>query len=75
MANIIYTPRPYMPGLATVDLLSRACMAIYDFALELREAYVAERKARKLAKATRHLDDHLLRDIGLDRSTSRGHDG
>lgn len=70
MAYMIYTPRPYMPGQAVVGLLSRACMTVYDFALELGEAYVAERKARRLAKATRHLDERLLRDIGLDRSTS-----
>lgn len=70
MANMIYTARPYMPGQAAVDLLGRAFMAAYDFALDLRDAYVAERKAQKLAQATRHLDRRLLRDIGLEHGAS-----
>lgn len=70
MANMIYTARPYMPGQAVVDLAARACMAAYDFAIELRDAYVAERKAQKLAHATRHLDRRLLRDIGLEHGAS-----
>lgn len=70
MANMIYTARPYMPGQAVVDLAARAWMAAYDFAIELRDAYVAERKAQKLAQATRHLDRRLLRDIGLEHGAS-----
>jgi hypothetical protein len=30
----------------------------------------AERKAQRLARATRHLDSRLLRDIGLDQGAS-----
>ncbi|MEO3428047.1 hypothetical protein AAFN88_04270 [Pelagibius sp. CAU 1746] len=70
MANMIYTARPYMPGQAVVGLLGRALMAAYDFALDLRDAYVAERKAQKLIQATRHLDSRLLRDIGLEHGAS-----
>lgn len=70
MANVIYTARPYMPGQAVVDLLARACVAAYDLVLDLRDAYIAERQAQKLAQATRHLDGRLLRDIGLDHSAS-----
>jgi hypothetical protein len=70
MANMIYTARPYMPGQAVVDLVARACVATYDFAVELHDAYVAERKAQKLAQATRHLDRRLLRDIGLEHGAS-----
>lgn len=70
MANMIYTARPYMPGQAVVGLAGRALMAAYDFALELRDAYVAERKAQKLVQATRHLDSRLLRDIGLEHGAS-----
>lgn len=66
MANMIYTARPYMPGQAVVDLLGRAFVGAYDFVLELRDSYLDERKAQRLAQATRHLDRHLLRDIGLD---------
>ncbi|WP_193366993.1 hypothetical protein [Pelagibius marinus] len=70
MANMIYTARPYMPGQAVVDLAGRAFIAAYDFVLDLRDAYVAERKAQKLAQATRHLDRRLLRDIGLEHGAS-----
>lgn len=70
MANMIYTARPYMPGQAVVDLLARACLAAYDFVLDLHDTYVEERKAQKLAQATRHLDSRLLRDIGLDQGAS-----
>ena len=70
MANMIYTARPYMPGQAVVGLLGRAFMAGYDLALDLRDAYAEERKAQKLAQATRHLDRRLLRDIGLEHGAS-----
>lgn len=70
MANVIFTARPYMPGQVIGDLLGRFVMATYDLVVELRDAYVAERKAQKLAQATRHLDSRLLRDIGLDHSAS-----
>jgi hypothetical protein len=70
MANVTYTARPYMPGQIIGDLLGRFVTATYDFAIELRDAYAAERKAQKLAQATRHLDRRLLRDIGLDLSAS-----
>jgi hypothetical protein len=70
MAYMIHTARPYMPGQAVVGLIGRACMAAYDLALDLRDAYAAERQAQKLARATRHLDSRLLRDIGLERDAS-----
>jgi len=70
MANVIFTARPYMPGQVLGELLGRFVMATYDLVVELRDAYVAERKAQKLARATRHLDSRLLRDIGLDHSAS-----
>jgi hypothetical protein len=70
MANMIYPARPYMPGQVLGDLLGRFVMATYDLVVELRDAYAAERKAQKLAQATRHLDSRLLRDIGLDHSAS-----
>ena len=70
MANVIFTARPYMPGQVIGDLLGRFVMASFDLVVELRDAYVAERKAQKLARATRHLDARLLRDIGLDHSAS-----
>lgn len=70
MANVIFTARPYMPGQVIGDLLGRIVMAGYDLVVELRDAYVAERKAQKLAQATRHLDSRLLRDIGLDHGAS-----
>ena len=70
MANMIYTAQPYMPGRPVADLLSRAVVAAYDLVIELGDAYAAERKAQKLARATRHLDSRLLRDIGLDHGAS-----
>lgn len=70
MANVIFTARPYMPGQVVGDLLGRIVMAGYDLVVELRDAYVAERRAQKLAQATRHLDSRLLRDIGLDQGAS-----
>jgi hypothetical protein len=70
MANVIFTARPYMPGQVIGDLLGRIVMASYDLVVELRDAYVAERKAQRLARATRHLDSRLLRDIGLDHGAS-----
>ncbi len=70
MANMIYTARPYMPGQAAVGLMGRTFMAAYDLALDLRDAYLAERQDQKLAQATRHLDRRLMRDIGLDHSAS-----
>jgi len=70
MANVIFTARPYMPGQVIGDLLGRIVMTSYDLVVELRDAYVAERKAQKLARATRHLDSRLLRDIGLDHGAS-----
>ena len=70
MANVIYTARPYMPGQAAVALLGSAFAAIGNSFARLRDAYVAERKAQRLAYATRDLDLHLLRDIGLDHSAS-----
>jgi hypothetical protein len=70
MANVIYTARPYMPGQVIGDLLGHAVVATYDLIVELRDAYVEERKAQKLAQATRHLDTRLLRDIGLDHGAS-----
>jgi hypothetical protein len=70
MANVIYTAMPYMPGRLVADLVSRAVVAAYYLAIELGDAYVAERKAQKLARATRHLDSRLLRDIGLDHGAS-----
>jgi len=70
MANMIYTARPYMPGQAAVALLGDAFAAIGDAVATFRDAYVAERRAQRLAHATRDLDLHLLRDIGLDDSAS-----
>ena len=70
MAYMIHTARPYMPGQAVVDLAARACMAAYQVTVDLRDAYIAERRAQKLARATRHLDRHLLRDIGLEHGAS-----
>lgn len=70
MANVIHTARPYMPGQIIGELLGRFVMATYDLVIELQDAYAAERKAQKLAQATRHLDRRLLRDIGLDHSAS-----
>ncbi len=70
MANMIYTARPYMPGQAAVALLGGALAALGTTVANLRDAYVAERRAQRLAHATRHLDVHLLRDIGLDHSAS-----
>ncbi len=70
MANMIYTARPYMPGQAAVALLGSAFAAIGNTFASLRDAYVAERRAQRLAHATRDLDLHLLRDIGLDDSAS-----
>ena len=70
MANVIYTARPYMPGRVLGDLLGRFVMATYDLVIELRDAYVAERKVQRLVQATRHLDSRLLRDIGLDHGAS-----
>ncbi len=70
MANMIYTARPYMPGQAAVALLASAFAAVSTGIANLRDAYVAERRAQRLAHATRHLDPHLLRDIGLDHSAS-----
>jgi len=70
MANVIFTARPYMPGQVIGDLLGRIVMTSYDLVVELRDAYVAERKAQRLARATRHLDSRLLRDIGLDHGAS-----
>ena len=45
-------------------------MASYDLAMELRDTYVEERQAQKLARATRHLDRRLLRDIGMEHGAS-----
>jgi hypothetical protein len=70
MANMIYTAQPYMPGRLIGEVLGRTLMTAYDLALEVRDAYVAERKAQKLAHATRHLDSRLLRDIGIDHGAS-----
>ncbi len=70
MANVIYTARPYMPARPVGELLGRSLMAAYDLAIELRDAYEAERKAQRLASATRHLDRRLLRDIGLEHGAS-----
>ena len=70
MANVIYTARPYMPGQAAVALLGGAFVALRNTVVELRDAYVAARRAQRLAYAVRDLDQHLLRDIGLDHSES-----
>lgn len=70
MANVIYTARPYMPGQTAVALLGGASRAISNAIADLRDAYVAERRAQRLAYAVRDLDQHLLRDIGLDQSES-----
>ena len=70
MANVIYTARPYMPGQTAVALLGDAFLVISDKIVELRDAYVAERRAKRLTYAVRHLDQHLLRDIGLDQGES-----
>lgn len=70
MANVNFSARPYAPGQVLGDLLGRFGAAACDLAAELRDAYTAERKAQKLAQATRHLDSRLLRDIGLDHSAS-----
>ena len=50
MANMIYTARPYMPAQILGDLVGRFVMVSYDLVVELRDAYVAERKAQKLAR-------------------------
>lgn len=68
MANVIHTAHPYVPGQIIGDLLGRFVAATRALAIELRDAYVAERKAQKLVRATRHLDSRMLRDIGLDHS-------
>ncbi|GAB4393273.1 MAG: hypothetical protein Tsb0032_12050 [Kiloniellaceae bacterium] len=70
MAQVIYTARPYMPGQLIGELLGRFVMAAYDLVVDLQAAYVEERKAQKLAQATRHLDRRLLRDIGLEHDAS-----
>ncbi len=70
MANVIYTARPYLPGQTAVALLGGACRVISEKMVELRDAYVAERRAQRLAYAVRDLDQRLLRDIGLDHSES-----
>ena len=70
MANVIFTASPYMPARPFGELIGRAVMDAYEFVAELRDAYVAERKAQRLARATRHLDRRLLRDIGLEHGAS-----
>lgn len=70
MANVNFSARPYAPGQMLAELLGRFGAAVYALASELRDAYVEERRAQKLAQATRHLDSRLLRDIGLDHSAS-----
>jgi hypothetical protein len=70
MANVTPTARPYIPGQILGDLLGRFVMTTQDMVAELHDAYAAERKAQKVMRATRHLDRHLLRDIGLDHSVS-----
>ena len=70
MANVIFTARPYMPGQIIGEVLGRSVMAIYDLAVELGDAYAEERRAQKIARATRHLDRRLLRDIGLEHGAS-----
>lgn len=70
MANVTYTARPYIPGQMLGELVGRLAMAAYSLFGALRDAYAVERKAQKLARATRHLDRRLLRDIGLDHSAS-----
>src|SRR3546814_2272468 len=73
MANVTYTARPYIPGQMLGELVGRFVMATCALAGALRDAYAVERKAQKLAQATRHLDRRLLRDIGLDHSRSEEH--
>ncbi|NIA68153.1 hypothetical protein HBA54_06075 [Pelagibius litoralis] len=71
MANVIHTTaRPYMPGDRAVGLLGGTVAAFRDTLTSLRDAYVAERREQRLAHATRDLDLHLLRDIGLDHGAS-----
>ena len=70
MAHVIHTARPHLPGQIRGELLGRFVTAAGDLVAELRDAYVTERRAQKLAQATRHLDRRLLRDIGLDHSAS-----
>ena len=70
MANVFYTARPQVHGQAAVGLLGSAVAAVAETFAKLREAYLAERRARRLAHATRDLDRHLLRDIGLDHDAS-----
>ena len=70
MTNMTHTARPYLPGQILGDLSGRFARAALELVSELRDAYVAERKVQKLARATRHLDRRLLRDIGLDHSAS-----
>ncbi|HEY9538194.1 MAG TPA: hypothetical protein VIS03_11445 [Kiloniellaceae bacterium] len=75
MANVTYTGGSYLPGQPPAGrirggLLGRFAVATRALVVELRDAYLVERKAQKLAQATRHLDHRLLRDIGLDHSAS-----
>lgn len=70
MANVIDTARPLVHGPLAVGLLSGAVATVAETFAKLRDAYIAERRARRLAYATRDLDQHLLQDIGLDQGAS-----
>lgn len=70
MANVIHTARPYLPGQSAVGLLGGVGETVRETLTNLRDAYLAERRERRLAHATRDLDLHLLRDIGLDHGAS-----
>ena len=70
MANVIDTARPLVHGQVAVGLLGSAVTAIAERFAKLRDAYIAERRAQRLAYATRDLDQHLLQDIGLDQGAS-----
>lgn len=70
MANVIDTARPQVHGQVAVGLLGSAVTVVAESFAKLRDAYIAERRAQRLAHATRDLDQHLLRDIGLDHGAS-----
>lgn len=70
MAHMTYSARPFAPGRPAMGLQSGFFNALADAFARLREVYEAERRERRLAYATRDLDQHLLRDIGLDHSAS-----
>ena len=69
MANPSFVVDNSIPGLGASDLVRRVATIVASTRNALAEDMARRRRDRQIAKALRGLDQHMLRDIGMDDST------